>query len=147
MKKLLFEKASLNEIVSTINAGLSDITNYRNVFIVSKEKPGFFIQMAELDTSDALRYLLSIKGVLPPDIDKKQLKIETSVFEFIVSTLTEDVDGTPLYACMSLLDLVTASTNTLAAEDGIHLLEHDRGWNMEDKIWDCFEFFNDRKDG
>ena len=144
MKNKLFEQASLNDIVSSINAGLVEITNHRNVFITSKQKPGFYIQFVEFDTRDAMRYLLSIKGVLPQTIDKKQLKVETTIHDFVVSTLTEDVDGSPLFACMSLFDLVTASSNVLAAKDGIHEIEKENGWNMNDKIWDCFEFFNDK---
>lgn len=139
MKKILFTQKSLNEICSSLNSGLVEITDNRNVFITSPQRKGYFIQYWEIDVKQPLSYLLKFKGVIPPDVEFEKVMVETTCYDYIVSTLTQDQHGNPVYTSISLFELVTASKNLLASEinEDLNPLQQ---WNMDDPIWDCYEF-------
>lgn len=144
MKNILFENSSLNEICTALSSGIVEIKNPDNVFITSKIKKGYIIQFCELSCRDQIAHLLRFKDVIPTEISKVDLMVETSCYNFIVSTLTKDKNGRPLYTVMSLMELILMTNNILQYEDGTELSPDDK-WSLEEPIWDCYEFLPSSK--
>lgn len=140
MKKLI-SSSSLLEIMSRINTGLVEISDVENIVILSPKKPEFIVSIVSVDTTKNIRRILSRNAFIPKGVSLDKISVEIECYDYIVGTFYENPNspGEIIYSVMSLMELVTATKETLAAEDGIHHMKESDGWNLEEEIWDCYE--------
>lgn len=134
--KVHFKRKSLNEICSSLNAGLVDYKDSNKISIISDTKPGFLIRLVEVSLEEHMQHLVNCS----PDIMKgEEFNVEVNSFDyFVFSMVIDEESGTKMLTNMPLFELVIASNNLLADETGLKQIQNS-DWNMNAQIWDCLE--------
>lgn len=132
-----FKSKSLNEICSSLNAGLVDYKDSNKISIISEAKPGFLIRLVEVSLEEHMQHLVNCSS----DIIKngEEFNVEVNSFDYFVFSMVIDEErGTKMLTNIPLFELVIASNNLLADETGLKQIQNN-DWNMNAQIWDCLE--------
>lgn len=134
--KIHFNQKSLNEICSSLNAGLVEYKDLSKISIYSEQKPGFLIQIVEVNLEKHLQTLIDGASDLIPN--GENFNVEISSFDYFVFTLGFDENGEKVLTNMPLFELIIASNNLLADETGISSINTTE-WDLTKEMWNCIE--------
>lgn len=131
-----YKQKSLNEIISSINAGLVDFKDSKKLTILSQQYPGFIIQIVEVDLTEHIAGLVGAGiGIIPKDVD---MQVEMNAYDYFVFSIDENEEGEKTLVNIPLFELVIAAGNLLADDSG-QMQTTNNQWDMSNPIWDCIE--------
>jgi len=126
----IFENESLRFICNSINTGMVDFNDCKQLEIVSRTKPDFVVKVIEIDLMDYVSEMLQKSELLK----KSVTHVETTVYDYIVFGKTIDSENKTLLMTISLLELITVSEKL--TDEVNSPISSQTNWSLDTKDWD-----------
>ena len=129
---------SLDTIIKSITLELYEISNYDNIRILSKNKPGCIIICVEADVSNNIAKYIKRRYSSVNSINLNDITFESTVFDYLIIKENHIPETNKLeILTIGLLDMVMA--DSLMSEDNESDLKDTDNWSLTSKEFTVIE--------